>query len=636
MAGSRPRPVTARAANAPRPGQAGMPGPDALASLQRLIGNAAVGEMLDRAGAERSEAAAEQSAAVHGVLRSPGRPLDDPVRGDMEARLGADFSDVRVHTGRAAHKSAAAVSAEAYTSGSHIVFREGGYDPSSAAGRTVLAHELTHVVQQRRGPVAGTDTGGGLAVSDPSDRFEREAERVARRVTGDEAGGAVTEAAADGPAGAMADGPAGATADGSVRASVADGSVRASVADGAVRAQVAGAHAGAGLTVARLMSVADFQGSTTVGTFQKRGSSIDLVGRALAECHGPEARPDNFAARADRLENLVQAAEDYLAQSKSARHAQVVQALLDDCRPEAAIFRQLADAVGLAAHLPRARALLTAQEAVLRRVEAAHLDINSEVSVANVHLQTPLLQSVNALTDTEKSTLVEDDLQLLTEIQTDAGAPQITRDTLGDLLANRDIVNFTTGMPGTKLSDPGVTEKYTLKHMMVQADGATERLGSLAHELTHVDAGESFGNTQILLLLRQNLADAEITALAARRKSRVDALRALLDSDGTLTDDQKNLFASKLRYATDPAKGVGRYAMLFKDKLDTATQQRLLEIEKLSAPNSSTLVEYDTVVTQLLVYLHRWGADPASPLYTAVTQLATELRADRRAAAAGH
>ncbi|MEU5795381.1 DUF4157 domain-containing protein [Streptomyces sp. NPDC047813] len=627
MAGSRPRPVTARAADAPRPGQAGMPGPDALASLQRLIGNAAVGEMLDRAGAERSEAAAEQSAAVHGVLRSPGRPLDDSVRGDMEARLGADFSDVRVHTGRAAHESAAAVSAEAYTSGSHIVFREGGYDPSSAVGRTVLAHELTHVVQQRRGPVAGTDTGGGLAVSDPSDRFEREAERVARRATGDGAGGAVTEAAADGPAGAMADGPAGATADGSVRASVADGSVRA---------QVAGAHAGAGLTVARLMSVADFQGSTTVGTFQKRGSSIDLVGRALAECHGPEARPDNFAARADRLENLVQAAEDYLDQSKSARHAQVVQALLDDCRPEAVIFRQLAVAVGLAAHLPRARALLTAQEAVLQRVEAAHLDINSEVSVANVHLQTPLLQSVNALTDTEKSTLVEDDLQLLTEIQTDPGAPQVTRDTLGDLLANRDIVNFTTGMPGTKLSDPGVTEKYTLKHMMVQADGATERLGSLAHELTHVDAGESFGNTQILLLLRQNLADAEITALAARRKSRVDALGALLDSDGTLSDDQKSLFASKLRYATDPAKGVGRYAMLFKDKLDTATQQRLLEIETLSAPNSSTLVEYDTVVTQLLVYLHRWGADPASPLYRAVTQLATELRADRRAAAAGH
>ncbi|MFG3360085.1 eCIS core domain-containing protein [Streptomyces griseofuscus] len=596
--GSRPRHSTARAAEAQRPVPAGAPRPDAVAALQRLIGNAAVGELLGRAGTERSEGAEQQSAAVRGVLRSPGRPLEDSVRGDMEARLGADFSDVRVHTGRAAHESAAAVSAEAYTSGSHIVFREGRYDPASAAGRTVLAHELTHVVQQRRGPVAGTDTGGGLAVSDPSDRFEREAERVARGVTTDGA----SEAVADGP-----DRPPGAVA-----------------------------RAGAGLTVARLMSVDDFQGRTTVGTFQKRGSSIDLVERALAECHGGGAGADDFAARADRLENLVQAAEGYLAQSKSGRHGQVVQELLDECRPEAAIFRQLANAVGLANPLAKARALLTAQEAVLQRVQAAHLDFDSELAKANVHLQTPLLQAVNTLSDAEKSTLVGDDLDLLAGIQADPGAPQVTRDTLGDLLANRGIVNFTTGLPGTKLSEPGVAEKYTLRHMMAQPEGATGRLGSLAHELTHVDAGESFDNTQILLLLRQNLADAEITALAKERKARVDALRGLLAGDGTLTDDQKDLFASKLRYATDPSKGVGRYAANFKSKLDAATHQRLLEIEALSAPNSSTLVEYDTVVTQLLVYLHRWGVPQTDPLYTALTQLATELRNDRRAAAAGH
>ncbi|MFY4720726.1 DUF4157 domain-containing protein [Streptomyces sp. LaBMicrA B280] len=568
-----------------------------MASLQRLIGNAAVSEMLGRAGAERSAAAEQQSTAVRGVLRSPGLPLEESVRGDMEARLGADFSDVRVHTDRAAHESAAAVSAEAYTSGSHIVFREGRYDPSSGAGREVLAHELTHVVQQRRGPVAGTDTGGGLAVSDPADRFEREAERVARRVT------------ADGASEAVADGPA--------------------------RTPTA-AHAGAGLTVARLMSVDEFQGRTTVGAFQRRGSSIDEVERALAECHGAGARPDNFAGRADRLEDLVQAGQDYLTRSKSARHGQVVQALLAECRPEAALFRQLANADGIANPLAQARAFLAAQEAVLQRVRAAHLDVNSELSVANVHLQTPLLRALHALTDAEKSTIVGDDLQLLTELQADPQAPQITRDTLGDLLANRGIVNFTTGLPGTRLSGPGVAEKYTLKHMMAQGEGATERLGSLAHELTHVDAGESFDNTQILLLSRRNLADADIKALATERKARVDALQALLHRSGALTPDQANLFESKLTYATDPAKGVGRYAAQFKDKLDAATHQRLMEIEGLTSPNSSTLVEYDTVVTQLLVYLHRWGVPQTDPLYTAVTQLATELRNDRRAAAAGH
>nr|WP_257002323.1 DUF4157 domain-containing protein [Streptomyces sp. WZ.A104] len=120
-------------------------------------------------------AAPVQRAAVHDVLRAPGRPLDDATRSDMESRLGADFSDVRVHTDAAAKATAADMGARAYTSGSHVVIGEGGGD------RHTLAHELTHVIQQRQGPVSGTDQGNGVSVSDPSDRFEREAEANARR-----------------------------------------------------------------------------------------------------------------------------------------------------------------------------------------------------------------------------------------------------------------------------------------------------------------------------------------------------------------------------------------------------------------------------------------------------------------------
>ncbi|WJY42754.1 DUF4157 domain-containing protein [Streptomyces sp. P9-2B-2] len=125
---------------------------------------------------------AVQRSAVQDVLRASGRPLDEPVRADMETRLGADFSDVRVHTDTSAHESAEAVQAHAYTSGSHIVFQRGRYNTSSASGRHMLAHELTHVIQQRNGPVAGTDRGDGTKVSDPSDRFEKEAEANASRV----------------------------------------------------------------------------------------------------------------------------------------------------------------------------------------------------------------------------------------------------------------------------------------------------------------------------------------------------------------------------------------------------------------------------------------------------------------------
>jgi hypothetical protein len=93
----------------------------------------------------------------------------------METRLGAGFSDVRVHTDAAAQASAAEVGARAYTSGSHVVIGDGGGD------KHTLAHELIHVIQQRQGPVAGTDNGDELSVSDPGDRFEREAEANARR-----------------------------------------------------------------------------------------------------------------------------------------------------------------------------------------------------------------------------------------------------------------------------------------------------------------------------------------------------------------------------------------------------------------------------------------------------------------------
>jgi hypothetical protein len=99
----------------------------------------------------------------------------------MEARLGADFGDVRVHTDDRAHESARSVNAHAYTVGSDVVFQRDRYDPGSTEGRTVLAHELTHVIQQRNGPVEGSPAVGGVRVSDPSDRFEQEAASNAER-----------------------------------------------------------------------------------------------------------------------------------------------------------------------------------------------------------------------------------------------------------------------------------------------------------------------------------------------------------------------------------------------------------------------------------------------------------------------
>jgi hypothetical protein len=145
-------------------------GGDGALGLQRAVGNDAVTSLME-----------VQRSPVHDVISSGGRPLEPDVRVDMESRLGHDFSDVRVHDDSAAAASATAVNAHAYTVGSNVVFQRDRYDPSTQEGKTTLAHELTHVVQQRSGPVEGTSAPGGIKISDPSDRFEREAAANAER-----------------------------------------------------------------------------------------------------------------------------------------------------------------------------------------------------------------------------------------------------------------------------------------------------------------------------------------------------------------------------------------------------------------------------------------------------------------------
>jgi len=87
--------------------------------------------------------------SVHETLRRPGYAPHSMSVTDMASRLDADFSDVRIHTDAQAAQSAADVDARAYTVGQHIVFGKGEYNPHTESGRHLLAHELTHVVQQR-------------------------------------------------------------------------------------------------------------------------------------------------------------------------------------------------------------------------------------------------------------------------------------------------------------------------------------------------------------------------------------------------------------------------------------------------------------------------------------------------------
>lgn len=152
--------------------QGSLPVRSGIGPLQRAVGNRAMHRLLrkcscDTAGGKPCECdhedrvlqrrapspagVASVPSSVARVLRAPGRPLDGPARGFMERRFGQDFAAVRVHTGNEAAASARSVDAHAYTVGSHVVFGANQYQPASDAGRRLLAHELTHVIQQDRG-----------------------------------------------------------------------------------------------------------------------------------------------------------------------------------------------------------------------------------------------------------------------------------------------------------------------------------------------------------------------------------------------------------------------------------------------------------------------------------------------------
>jgi hypothetical protein len=98
-------------------------------------------------------------ASVEHVLAGGGRPLERSLERDMAQRFGRDFSRVRVHTGTAAAQSAREVSAHAYTVGNDIVFDSGRFSPATHEGRRLLAHELTHVVQQTQTRTTGPGVG---------------------------------------------------------------------------------------------------------------------------------------------------------------------------------------------------------------------------------------------------------------------------------------------------------------------------------------------------------------------------------------------------------------------------------------------------------------------------------------------
>lgn len=149
--------------------------PSAPVPLARLA-RAVAGETTDVMGGEAVPTEVQET-----IRRRAGRGSALPTRTaqDLGERLGTDLGSVRVHADAEADTVARSVQAKAFTLGSDIYFSKGTYSPDSREGRSLLAHELTHVRQHQHGSSGG---GGGLRVGRTDDPAEHEAEQVARQV----------------------------------------------------------------------------------------------------------------------------------------------------------------------------------------------------------------------------------------------------------------------------------------------------------------------------------------------------------------------------------------------------------------------------------------------------------------------
>src|ERR1051325_11499117 len=142
-----------------------------------------VSGLLQRKARDANGVADDAEHAVATAAGGSGSALPETIQRKFESSLGADLSDVRVHTGAESASAAAAVGARAYTTGQDIHFGAGQYDPSSPAGEHLLAHEVAHTVQQRGGALHSGGRQYKLEVSSPGDYLEHEADRAADAMT---------------------------------------------------------------------------------------------------------------------------------------------------------------------------------------------------------------------------------------------------------------------------------------------------------------------------------------------------------------------------------------------------------------------------------------------------------------------
>ncbi|MFE7987940.1 lonely Cys domain-containing protein [Streptomyces shenzhenensis] len=372
------------------------------------------------------------------------------------------------------------------------------------------------------------------------------------------------------------------------------------------------------LPVSAMMTEREFKQSTAAPGLRSSSRIADIDEELRAFHALPGSRQ---GARLLALKAIAESSRAYVAHKQgegsrvegTQRLAQQAEAAMRQLNPEN-VFRDL----------------LTEIDDALRERKNPDLDRRSPAGEAQ--------KAAQAVPSDRFHAMMSDYVHKLGRLRDDRTLPAETRAVIEELMAVEPLVTVMQyprgGMPGIKLNSTGDSAEYTF-NVDPQARGGTSfLLGHIAHEFTHVVAHQAFGSSPVMELVRSGATDAEVGSLAAERKRTLNDLKTALAGDREFSEFQQEMLQEKLVYGAQP-RTLERYAHTFErsGKITTAQKERLVGWGEAAGNASGTLVEYDTVLNQMLIYLHMWQISQNNPFYVrlrAAAQAAYERRSEAR------
>ncbi|WP_345144606.1 hypothetical protein [Dactylosporangium darangshiense] len=387
---------------------------------------------------------------------------------------------------------------------------------------------------------------------------------------------------------------------------------------------------------------ADFRAHTTDPrvTHMRSRSHVTELDRLLESyARIPERE---FAHRAEALQQLLDRARAFRQSTGNTWRRGGVDGLIEQGAFEAELYHTLAEAER-ATEADRFQLLLTVQDRLENHLPAQYGSVRR---VARTNVPEMLLQVANEmgnhLADGRFQSLVLHYIDMLADLRSDTNLPSITRNVLNEIVALRDDFHFEPfGSVGTLLTDrskPNAPAKeFTLRPLMNGYGGTAGMLGHLAHELTHAAAHRAYRNTPAMLLFDRRATPERVSAIANARIATLRRLDHLLAAhQDAFTAVQHVMLRSRLDYGSRPLQ-VDRYAanLLAAKRIDQATRNQMRVWDQAAGENSGVLVEYDTVLHQILVYLHVWRIPQKNPFYQSAIDAAQDAFHARETALVG-